>query len=210
MATCKNLIDGALRKLGVLASGRSATDQEYEDCMDTLRGVYNNWITGGTFGSLREVTSTADSYTAFPGEHIYRFAGQEINLPDQIPYDPYIRGDDYGWGPRGVITQQTNNQISPPDGSVVRISDNDSGNTATWVFDGQIKNWTAIEDLLLNDEAPLSTRDVNGFKAYLAILFAEEFAMEVGSIAQLQARQFTHNLAVRPASYKLNVRKDYI
>jgi len=209
MATCKNSIDGALRKIGVLASGRDATDQEYTDAMEALQGAYKTWISQGTFGSFRDVTVSNGCYTAFPGDHVYRLAGDSVELPGLIHTNEALTGDDYG---RGFFPGQMpyhEGNITPPDGSVVKITDDDTQVTLTWVFEGQTKQWVCLERLELNDEAPLSERDPNGFKAYLAMILSEEFAMELGPIALRQAQQFTYNLALRPASYRITNRKDY-
>jgi hypothetical protein len=210
MATCKSIIDGALRKLGVLASGRSATDQEYEDSMEALRSSYRTWINQGVFGKFNEVTVQNDCYTARPNEHIYRLSGQDIQLPGLIRINEN-RGDDYGWGQPGVMSNPHGDYgITPPDGSMVRITDNDTSITLTWIFDGTTKQWVNLDDLLLTDEAPLSERDSNGFKAFMAVILSEEFAMEVGPVALQQSRHFTHNLAARPASYKFEARKEFV
>lgn len=45
MANARNIIDGSLRLLGVLASGESSSAAEAEDCLDSLNVLLDSWST---------------------------------------------------------------------------------------------------------------------------------------------------------------------
>lgn len=191
---CRDVVNGALRKLGVLARGREPRLAEQMDTLQALRGLYGGLITAGTLGRLNDVSPLGTAYTAREGDHVYRddAATITVTLPDRIPLD--AEPGPYGsqWQPPANRTDLTR---APKDGAVVRLTDTYVGVTATWIYDAAAGGWATIEELGLADEAPLSRRDPNGLQAYLASRVADDFGMDVQGGTALASREYLAGLA---------------
>jgi len=183
---CRGVVNGALRKIGVLAAGREARDADRDDTFDALTNLYKRLISGGAFGRLADVIPTAD-YTACGNERIFRnsSATTSITLPETISNawaycDCCIYGR-YPCEPVPVTSNPVSLDITTPrDCSVVSVIDADSGQVLDFIYDGQLKAWTGISALTLDDEAPLSARDTQGLQALLATNIADEYGREIG------------------------------
>lgn len=171
MASCLSIVNSALRKLGLLASGREARSVDRDDAFQALVSMYRSWINAGAFGRLSDVTPTVD-YVAGENERIFRNsdATLEITLPETI--------DDEG------------RKLTPLDCSVVVIVDAFTGTVAEFIYDGQSKAWNALYDLELTSEAPLSRRDADGLASCLAVQLADEFRGELGPVTIRLAANF--------------------
>jgi hypothetical protein len=219
VATCRLIVNSALRKLGRLGAGREPRVADQTDVLAALQGLYGSWVASGAFGRLGDVVPTGTNYMASGGERILRESAATlvVTLPELVA-DSY--GTDYGRGPGRyfgtVVTVETvgNDTIvtvepsqpigyalPPRDGAVVVISDRFGGNTRTWLYDGHIKLWQELEDLQLDDEAPRSASDPEGLGATLALEIADTFGAEVGPTTQRQAMRFqvamTHRYGMR-------------
>jgi hypothetical protein len=210
MPTFRTVIDSALRRIGVLGAGQTATPDDYADALLTLQGLFRSLITTGAFGRLRDVTPQ-HSYTAGENERIYRRGDdptQTISLPDMVP-DRLTGWSDYG---RHSFTHTRTRPIR--DGAVVTISDRITGKTEDFIHDGQRKVWFSLDDMAvsydpndartlanlnaaLDAECPLSMRDVNGLASTLAISLSADYGSSVPESVTEASRLFliglTHN-----------------
>lgn len=208
MATARLVVNTALRKLGVLASGREPRLSDQTDAFDALRGLYGSWIASGAFGRLRDVVAQHD-YCALPNDHVYRQseALQRVILPGLTwchnfttnDVDPILDGDGEAIMDESgrdifaepIAQSATFEHRKPPrDGSVVRISDEVGGETRTWLYDGTTKRWQALELLSLDDEAPRSDADMQGLASTLAIEIADQFDATILEATVRQAQRF--------------------
>lgn len=212
MSTCQQIIEGTLRKLGILAAGRSASQRDLDDVLEILKNSYRALITQGAFGTMRDITLFSGEYIATPGDHIFRQGSADIILPELIQNDTVTSIlIDY----QNVVSDYTiptgsdTLMVSPPDCSVVRISDANTNNTIDWIYDGQTKNWYMLHELNIGDTAPLSFRDAEGLKCWLATIISEEYGVDVGPITLSYAAQFTYNLSVRVNSRRPSMPRDY-
>ena len=209
MAQCRTLIDSALRRLGVLGSGQDALDDEYNDVLAVFPSFYRQLVNSGALGELRDVV-VYDDYIAGNNQHIKRMGqySQRIVLPSVMDQTSRIVGDmQIVFWPsdapvplnrlpptqNGARTEVT----TPRDGSVVYISDDVSGGTTRFIFDGTTKQWTNVDEFTLDAEAPLSDRDVVGFTAWIAYLIADEFGKTITPLMMDQLNQFKSALANR-------------
>jgi hypothetical protein len=197
MATCRAIVNGALRKLGKLAAGREARDADRDDALEALRGLYRFLITSGAFGRLKDVVPTGATYTAGENERIFRNddATLSVTLPEIVRRDcsprPY---DDECACPSGDVATD----MRPPrDGAVVVVSDAFTGVTVHYIYDGQLRLWQSIDGLDVDDAAPLSTRDAEGLKALLATRLVDEFGGAIGPATVQLAGMFQANLTTR-------------
>lgn len=224
--SCLDVVNGALRKIRVLASGREARQPDRDDTMEALRGLYRAWINQGAFGRLKDVVGTGQ-YKACENERIMRIDDTltSITLPQTIngyhwnynlqtdeltldaiqdAYGDYILDDEGNPIESGNDDPEVTGwgakyeDVRPPrDCSVVVINDTTTGETADFLYDGHQKKWFALNALKLTDEAPLGFRDPDGLKACLAAQISDEFGAQLGPMATRQALSFQNSLTTR-------------
>lgn len=200
---CRGIVNGALRKCGVLAAGREARSADLNDTFDALKALYRQLITQGTFGRLCDVIPVAN-YTAFENERIFRNteAVVSITLPETLANweywgDWWIFGR-YPYEPVPPATNVINLDVrTPRDCAVVSIIDKFTGLNADFIYDGQTKAWTGISSLTVDDEAPLSSRDQQGLQALLAAQVVDEYGGQLGPMTVRLAAGFMSGLTNR-------------
>jgi hypothetical protein len=200
----QSIINRALRRLGTLGAGATPRDVENQDALDTLRSLYQRWITEGAFGALRDVTPIGD-YVAHENERIFRNSASTANitLPESVAnYPSQAMVGDYGagWYSGPIIAGINTPTRLPRDGSVVVIIDAFTAPTETWIYDGHLKRWCDVTNLDFGAIAPLSERDSSGLAACLAVELADEFGQSVPPLTVNSAQRFqmglTHNYSV--------------
>lgn len=218
MTAVRQIINSALRKLGRLGSGRDARQQDAKDALDALQSLYTGWVASGTFGRLYDVVPGGSSFTASGNQRIVRTASAdfEVILPELVSRE---RVRDYGHErmcyATVVLMRQDGQTVSitttpaqpigwvetPSDGSPVVITDQSTGITASWLYDGTAKKWQRIDDLQLDDEAPRSEADRDGLAACLALQIADQYGVELQPstirAAQRYTMQMTHRYGMR-------------
>lgn len=195
--SCLDIVKGALRKLGVLASGREPRAVDRDDVFQALKGMYRQWINAGAFGRLQDVVPVSD-YTACGSVRIYRASDQAelaITLPETVRRQDYwcdyrIYGSCWWPDTRRDVT-------TPRDCTVVTVSDAVAGQTFDFIYDGQLKLWQGLYDLALEDRAPLAHRDPQGLMAMLALQVADDFSAQVGPGTSRLAGNFQSALVTR-------------
>ena len=114
MATCRHIVNSALRKIGRLGAGREPRVADQTDVLAALQGLYGAWVSAGAFGRLDDVIPTGSSYIAAGGERILRESADTltVTLPELISYEGTTPNRYYGT----LITVQTigDDTISPP------------------------------------------------------------------------------------------------
>jgi hypothetical protein len=209
MATCRVIVNAALRKLGVLGAGREPRDVDGQDAFDALRAMYRAMINAGAFGRLCDVIPTGDSYTAKGMERIFRNsdATLSVTLPETVNDTPFGCRY-YGTvitvetvGSETIVTVETAQPVgcvtTPRDCSVVVISDAFAGTTSDFIYDGHTKRWQSLYDLTVDSEAPLSFRDEQGLASLLATTIADQFGGEISQPTISAARIFQSSLTNR-------------
>jgi len=203
MATCRDITNGALRKIGKLAGGREPRLQDSTDALDALRSLYGYLVNSGAFGRMVDVVPTGAAYVAGENERIFRNSSitTSITLPELVRRDQYDRPRPYPEETAVYSTDTVNGDMRPPrDCAFVAIQDAFTGQTVEYLYDSQIKKWTSIRDLALDDQAPLSERDGDGLKCLLATRINDEFGGTLGDMTVRQAGQFTQSLITRFSS----------
>ena len=172
---CIDLISRALRRIGVLAGGALPRDVEAADALQTLIGVYRRLITEGSFGELSDAIPAGD-YTAQENQRVLRTTTHvgSISLPEVIVEDQTSR--------------------PPRDCSVVIISDEFSGETAEFIYDGAVKKWVPLTSLTLTSRPPLANRDPLGLVCLLALELADEYGQPQSDLIKLNAIRFLHGI----------------
>lgn len=191
MHTARDVINLALKKLGVLRAGGEASAADAADGLASLVSLYQEWVSQGTLGRVGSVIVTQPgTATAIPNIHVNETVdGVTIDLPQTVDYwfwDTYNPGRDYGWG-LSVPLGGTESIGVPRDKAVVRITSTENETRATYIFDGTIQRWMRIDNLGLADEAPLSARSFDGLASVLALRLTEYFGSELASPITLQS-----------------------
>jgi hypothetical protein len=166
MATCRQVVTAALRKLGLLDPEESLENAEAVTGLGVLQGFYQHLLNGGAFGRISDVLITAD-YTAKENERI-AYSGETsatITLPTVI---------------RDAVTGQDR---APLDHAVVIVVGSDPAQN--FVYDGSFGDWCAIENLTLDTYAPFTNR--LQIAAPLAVYCAPEYGREASPGVQREA-----------------------
>lgn len=210
--TCRNIVNGALRKIGKLAGGREPRAQDSTDALDSLRALYSYLVNSGAFGRMADVVPTGSSYVAGENERIFRNSSEtlDITLPELVRVDAYCSPRPYPEEYPVYTTDHVNYGMRPPrDCAFVAIQDAFTAQTVEYLYDSQLKLWTPIKGLTLDDPAPLADRDADGLKCLLAIRINDEFGGAVGDMTVRQAGQFMQALTVRFSSPSTIGRTEY-
>ena len=173
-----DLISRAMRRIGVLASGQLPQDDELEDAIETLRGLLLRMVSEGTFGELQDTIADSDTHVATASRILRNNADTiAITLPETVE------------------DARTCALRSPYHGTVVVISDQFTGETVTYLYDGDVAKWLAIETIDQTSEVPMAHRDPSGFTALLAVELADEFGMEISEPTAFAAMRYQSSLA---------------
>lgn len=215
MTTARTVCNLALRKLGVLGSGRDARTPDLNDTLDALKGMYCAWVASGAFGRLQDVVPTGDNYVTSGSQRVFRQSADTmtVTLPELV--SECQRGD-YGHEPvryygtnitvttingETIVTVEPSQPIGyalpPRDATAVIISDQVGGQTNTWLYDGTLKKWENVERLQLDMEAPRSAADVQGLASCLAIEISDQFGSDLQEQTIVAAGRYKTALAAR-------------
>lgn len=155
MVTCAQIIEQALTMSKVIASGENPEAEEATDGLFALQGMFDQWVTAGVFGIMRDVYKTTD-YTAKEQEAITTSGSPTITIPDL--FDNECCGEQ---------------QRVPRDLACIQIFDRDAQTFRTVIYDRV--QWVDIAELELTDECPLAVRGQDGLAASLAVRYVEQF-----------------------------------
>lgn len=167
--TVRDICTKAYVKLGVVRAGDAPGAADMASALASLESWYAEAISQGSFGRVTSVIQTTD-VTASPGQHINNLTGDPltVTLPDQI---------ESWWWAEGRV---------PADLSVV-VTTNLTSVRKTYIYDGQIQRWVSTTDLILNDEAPLSSRGPDGLASLLAVRLSDEYGADLLSPLTMQS-----------------------
>lgn len=186
------LISGAMRKIGVLASGQVPSAPEAADALEALRNMYEAFVSEGLFGRQAEVwvpdgtgDFTANENRSYTVEDL---ASVTITLPTFVDDSWWMWQPPYGWYPSaGMSTDPGAGKRPPLDGNVIRMADLTTTERRLYVYDGATARWTSLLDLELTDEAPLSTRYGAGLQAMLGVQMSGEYGVQVPPSTAIEA-----------------------
>lgn len=174
MATCRDIITRALRKVRVYAAGEEPASEDMADGLDELQNLYEQWGSAGMFGRLSDVYTNAD-YEAAPNERITVTESAVVTVPTTVDDD----GTDY----------------PPFDTAYIEVIDTVAQTVTRHLYENGA--WATISDLDLDSEAPLSGKGRGGLSACLALAYAEEFGAQAGPAVAAQAAAFKTALSLK-------------
>lgn len=183
--TIRDVITLALKKLSVIRGSGQPKAQDAADALASLSSFYNELISNGTCGRVRSVPITqAFDGNAGYNQHVNILTEDAVGveLPDLMPWGwccNWRPSRDYGWG---LSVPYNQGERMPPDMSVVRITSKFNDDRATYLYDAPVQRWMRVDNLnipdqnaVLNREAPLSSRNMDGLAALLATRVADQF-----------------------------------
>jgi len=197
MATCRHIVNNALRKLGRLGGGREPRVADQTDALAALQGLYSSWVASGAFGRLQDVIPLADC-VAEENQRILRDARViTVTLPEYVP----MFAQPLPYDQERMNYEAVDGSNRPPcDGAVVQLKDTNGGQVETWIYDGSQREWTLIDSLQLDNQAPRSADDPEGLSAVLAIEIADTFGAEIGQSTLRQSQRFISNMVTNPST----------
>lgn len=206
MATCRHIVNSALRKLGRLGGGREPRVADQTDALAALQGLYGSWVASGAFGRLHDVIPLSDC-VAGENQRIVRDARViTVTLPEYVP----MFAQPLPYDQERMNYEAVDGSNRPPcDGAVVQLKDTNGGQVETWIYDGSQREWTLIDSLQLDNQAPRSAGDPEGLAAVLAIEIADTFGAEVGQSTLRQSQRFISNLVTNPSTPRRVVPRVY-
>lgn len=153
MTTCREVIQSAYRRSGIMAMGVNMNASQAEVGLELLVGLYQNLIVGGMFGRAKdEVYDSLTTYEAKEQARIYNKQSATITLP------VLVRDEDYG------------DMRQPRDAAFVTIVDPDAAvPTQQFIYDRAFGGWVGLHSLALATEAPLTGRFDDHIKNMLAV-----------------------------------------
>jgi hypothetical protein len=165
MATCRDVIRAALRKLGVVKSGKEPSASQANDGLEELTSLLEWLVVEGKLGRLTDVLISTSPYTAKAGQRIaYSGAG---DLTYTLPAtEEYLDHED-------VPEDGDQEHRKPLELSPIVVESADGA--TTYIYDGG--QWVDVSSLGLSDEAPLSQRYRRWLVAELAMRLADDYGM---------------------------------
>lgn len=194
MATCRDVITSALRKLDELGIGDQPSQQDADSGLAALQNMFDAWATGGMFGPLTDVYKSS-TYEARAGERVRSTA--TVTLPAYQDETESEVGD----APYGT------NQ--PVDRSLIVVVNPTTGVRQTNLWDAWRGQWVRIEALTLSSECPLSALGKDDLACCLAKSIADEINVPVGSQTELRAAKFVQRLTQRRDSARTATAPDF-
>lgn len=201
-ATCLDIITYALRMNRVIGVGKTPKAPESEEGMAALQSLYDEWRTGGMFGTLKDCY-VSSAITAQEGRRYYVTSVGSVAdaTSDYTPQfaDSYSECD-YASG-TGKVRQ-------PRDLSLYEVVKAD-GTQSAKLYDRTA--WVDLLGLKLTDVAPLSGRGAYGLAACLATSggFIGAFGAQPQDSTVALARHFLRNIMSKMGSTQDDSGGDY-
>lgn len=183
-ATCRDIVNGALRKLGVVRPGSGAKAGEAADALFALQSMYLEWIEGGMFGALSEVVATANAEV---GENQRVLAGgYTISFP-------------------ATVTDALTGDSRSPSDLAIAIVVTAGEEPDTRIYDANRAAWVALDGLELGDDAPLAGRGADGLSACLAKRLGEDYGQAITVQTEQSAGRFAAAISLKRTSRAVEV-----
>jgi len=135
MATCRDVITQALQQSRIAALGDAPEDSEITFGLTVLQSLFDNWVSSGMFGRMKDVYKTID-YTAQEQDRVITSGSPTITIPDAF-------GDD----------DKVGTTRPPYDLSLIEVV---GATRKVWLYD--TNGWVDINALALGDTCPLARR----------------------------------------------------
>jgi hypothetical protein len=189
MATCLDIITYAMRQARIIGPGKTPKAAEAVEGMVALQSLYDQWRTGGMFGTLTDLYLEEDDI-ALEG-YRYRIASG-VTLTDATSV--YLDEDNVTRAPRDLALYEAVTS---------------AGTQTAKLYDRT--EWVDMLGLEQSDTAPLSGRNAYGLAAALVVSggFTSLFGVEPSPSALETARNFTRSLMSKQGSTQDKIAGEY-
>lgn len=190
--TVREVLTRAARKVALASEGKVAPEAyDIENLKDILFAWYEGSINGGLFGALVDVAKDA-AYTAEEFERVRKDAAVTITIPDTITDD------------------ETGEDRPPLDLCPIVVTyPGQAGYPQLHIYDADIGDWTRLDTLTLDSDAPLSGRGADGLACVVAVQAMEEYGFAPGRLTIARAARFRFALLTRFASARRPVAYEF-
>jgi hypothetical protein len=191
MATCRQVVTSALRKLGVVAEGQPApTAYDADNGLSVLESVYLTSVASGLFGRLTDVTISED-YTAGENERIFNITEDTLTVSYPVT----------------ITDAKTGVVRMPLDRSIIQVAD---VSPTTHVYSHIVGDWIEMTNLTLDSVAPLTDQGMDGMACWLAVVLAENgYGSVIGPVTLRTAERFRGAQALRVDATRLESTPDF-
>lgn len=179
MATCLEIITGAVLELGAVALGDPLPAEEADRGLTVLQAMYLEAVEQGKFGRVADYLAT-DDYEAEEQQRVFA-AGFTITLPDTVEDDS--TGEDRK--PRDLCMVQV-----VDDGAAPQIS----------IYDAHAGDWVRLDSLTLAGTAPLGGRNRHGLECALAVRLIGSIRGQLSPAAAGVAATFAASISHRTSA----------
>lgn len=195
MASCREVITRAYRKLNAVALGDDLPAEEAESGLVALQSIYDELVLEGVFGRVIP-TRVSESAEAEENTRIFNTTGSSITitLPEEVSEDETSSG----------LTLDDGGERPPRDFTVVSIAG--GGN---YLYSQPRGAWDAINSLTLDSFAPLSERGADGLACLLAVTVADDVPAAPSALTVQRALSFRSRLSVRTGVERAPVQAEY-
>jgi hypothetical protein len=180
MPTCLEIITSAYRKAGVVDAAGTLSASDGQVGLELLQEVYLDIVAKGSLGRLNEVNVTAD-YEAQEMDRIIVTTEDAVDVTLPATY----------------TDEDTGLERTPKDLTVVTVTDLRSDYRTLYIFDAIYGAWTRVDELALDDYAPLSHRFPAGLRAHVAIKRAAEDGLPLSAGIVREAAMMNLALSTR-------------
>jgi hypothetical protein len=189
MATCLDIITYAMRQARILGPGKEPKASEAAEGMIALQSLYDQWRTGGMFGTLEDIYLDGDDI-AEEGKRYFVPTGLTLTAPTSV----YLDSNEETRQPRDLALYEALTQ---------------AGTQTAKLYDRT--EWVDLLDLVQADTAPLSGRNAYGLAACLATSggFISMFSGEISPGVVEVGRSFMRSLMSKQGSTQDKIAGEY-
>ena len=196
MSTCRQIIQSALRRSGVIGANTSMNSTQANTGLERLKELYTNGMSTGLFGRLTDFRLASGNYTALEWQRITKVSsGSVVTIPTFYDMNNNAGNpNDYGFAGAQISSanEQTGGGITkasdghtraPLDGAVVIVIDASVNpyTSQTYLYDAQT-GWITLEGLTLTSYAPWSGKYEGNLKNLLGMDLCDEYGLQPSAI----------------------------
>lgn len=207
MSSCQDVITRAVRKLNGVPLGMTPPAAQLANALPVLQSIYMELVGFGAFGRQNDILASGD-WAVFPGQRVrMKDPDGVVSIPDDLPawtqwpgWWAWDRRDAWFW----PVMPISSGCVAPRDLSIVTVvtpgdptaTPPTFGEQDTFLYDAFVGRWSALTNLALTDEAPLTRRWFEPMANTLADRLAPDYGQpspQTPTWAHLQAITLRYN-----------------
>lgn len=162
MYTCRDVIKAAYRRSGIIAAGVNLNATQANVGLERLKGMYENFVSGGMFGRLVDKYIDTGPYEAEENQRVFK------TDPDLVVTLP-----------TSVIDRENGGLRQPANFAPIVVVDPEAEGPVIHVYDRMAGNWLNVMALTLDVRAPLSSAYYDHIVNLLAVRLLDEAGQQI-------------------------------